>query len=165
MDVFTPNTPLNKPCPPVILVILPYRLFLAQIPLKSLGSGRSYIQQLLFLGSLMQSKVKVAQSCPSLRPHELYCPWNFPGQNTGAGRLSLLQGIFPTQGLNPGLPHCRQILYQLSHKESTRILESVAYPFFSRSSWPRNQTVVSCIAGRFFTNRAVRYSHFMQRWA
>ena len=45
-------------------------------------------------------------------------PWNSPGQNTGAGSLSLLQGIFPTQGLNPGLPHYRQILYQLSHKGS-----------------------------------------------
>ena len=52
----------------------------------------------------------------SLRPHELYCPWNSPGQNTEVGSLSLLQGIFPTQGSNPGLPHCRQILYQLSHQ-------------------------------------------------
>ena len=52
----------------------------------------------------------------SLRPHGLYSPWNFSGQNTGMGCLSLVQGIFPTQGLNPGLPHCRQILYQLSHK-------------------------------------------------
>ena len=39
-----------------------------------------------------------------------------PGQNTGVGSLSLLQGIFPTQGSNPGLPHCRWIPYQLSHK-------------------------------------------------
>ena len=46
----------------------------------------------------------------------LYSPWNSPGQNTGVGRLSLLQEIFPTQGSNPGLPHCRRILYQLSHK-------------------------------------------------
>ena len=50
----------------------------------------------------------------SLRPLGLYSPWNSPGQNTGVGSLSLLQGIFPTQGSNPGLPHCRQILYQLS---------------------------------------------------
>ena len=54
----------------------------------------------------------------SLRTHELYSPWNSPGQNTGVGSLSLLQGIFPTQGLNPGLPHCRQILYQLSYRGS-----------------------------------------------
>ena len=53
----------------------------------------------------------------SLRAHGQYSPWNSPGQNTGVGSLSLLQGIFPTQGSNPGLPHCRQVLYQLSHKE------------------------------------------------
>ena len=54
----------------------------------------------------------------SLRPRGLYSPWNSPGQNTGVGSLSLLQGIFPTQGLNPGLLHCRQILYRLSHQGS-----------------------------------------------
>ena len=69
-----------------------------------------------------------------LRPHGLYSPWNFLGQNTGVGSLSLLQGIVPTQGSNPGLPHCRQILYQLSHKGSPRILERVAYPFSRGSS-------------------------------
>ena len=58
----------------------------------------------------------------SLQPNGLYSPWTSPGQNTGVDSRSLLQGIFPTQGLNPGLPHCRQILYQLSHKGSPRIL-------------------------------------------
>ena len=52
----------------------------------------------------------------SLRPHGLSSPWNAPGQNTGVGSLSLLQGIFPTQGSNPGLPHCKHIFYQLSHQ-------------------------------------------------
>ena len=51
----------------------------------------------------------------SLRSHELYSPWNSPGQNTGLGSLALLQGISPAQELNPGVLHCRQILYQLSH--------------------------------------------------
>ena len=69
---------------------------------------------------------------------------------------SLLQGIFPTQGSKPGLAHCRQILYQLSHKESSRILEWVDYPFFRGSSQPRNQTMVSCTAGRFFTISATK---------
>ena len=92
----------------------------------------------------------------SSRPHGLYSPWNSPGQNTGVGSRFLLQGIIPTQELNPGLPHCRRILYQLSHKGSPRILEWVAYPCSSRSSQPRNQTRVSCIAGRFFTNWAIR---------
>ena len=92
----------------------------------------------------------------SLRPHGLYSPWNSLGQNTGVGTLSLLQGIFPTQGSNPGLPPCRQILYQLSHKVSLKILDWVAYPFSRGSSRPRNWTRVSCIAGGFFTNWATR---------
>ena len=54
----------------------------------------------------------------SLWPHGLYSPWNSPGQNTGVGSLSLLQGIFPIQGSSPGLPHCKQILHQLSYQES-----------------------------------------------
>ena len=48
----------------------------------------------------------------------LYSPWNSPGQNTEIGSCSLLQGIFPTQGSKPGLPHCRRILYQLSQREA-----------------------------------------------
>ena len=80
--------------------------------------------------------VKVVSN--SLQPHGLYSPRNSPGQNTGVGSLSLLQGTFPTQGSNPGLPHCRQILYQLSHKGSPRILECAAYPFSRGSSQPRN---------------------------
>ena len=82
----------------------------------------------------MKVKVKVTQLCLTLQPHGLYSSWNSPGQNTGVGSLSLLQGIFPTQGSKPGLPHCRKILYQLSHKGSPRILEWVAYPFSSGSS-------------------------------
>ena len=76
-------------------------------------------------------------------------PWNSPGQNTGVGSLSLLQGIFPTQRLNPGLLHCRPILYQLSHRESPRILEWIAYPFSRRSSRLRNWTRVSYTVGTF----------------
>jgi len=100
----------------------------------------------------------------SLWPHGLYSPWNSPGQNTGVGSHSLLQRIFPTQGWNPGLPHCRQILYQLSHKGSPRIPEWVAYPFSSGSPQPRNPTGVSHIAGRLFTHWATRevlYSRFL----
>ena len=88
-------------------------------------------------------------------------PWTiwfmeFSCQNSGVGNLSLLQELFPTQRLNPGLPHCRQILYQLSRKGSPRILEWVAYSFSSGSSCTRNWTGVSCIAGGFFTNWAFR---------
>ena len=65
---------------------------------------------------------KESESCSvvsdSLWPHGLYSPWNSLGQNTGVGSLFPLQGIFPTQGLNPGLPHCRWMFCQLSHKGS-----------------------------------------------
>ena len=81
-------------------------------------------------------KVKVAQSYPTL------CD---PMDYTVHG-LSLLQGIYPTQGSNPGLWHCRWILYQMSHKGSPTILEWVAYSFSSGSSRHRNWTRVSCIA-------------------
>ena len=70
----------------------------------------------------------------SLPLHGLYRSWNSSGQNTGVDSLSLLQGIFPTQGSNPGLPQCRWILYQLSHKGRPRILEWVAYSFSRGSS-------------------------------
>ena len=90
----------------------------------------------------------------SLRPRGLYGPWNSPGQKTREGSLSLLQGIFPIQGSNPGLLHCRRILRQLSDQGCPRTLDSVA--FSSRSSWPRNRTRVSCIAGGFFTNGTIR---------
>ena len=64
------------------------------------------------------------------------------------------RGIFPAQGLNPGLPHCRWFLNHLSHQGSLRILEWVAYPFSKGSSRSRNRTRVSCIAGEFFTSWA-----------
>ena len=78
----------------------------------------------------------------SLQPHKLYSSWNSPGQNTGVSSLSLLQGIFPTQGSSPGHPHYRWILYQLSHKGSLRTLDWVAYLFSSGSSQPRDQTTL-----------------------
>ena len=100
----------------------------------------------------------------SLWPHGLDSPWNSPGQNTGVGSLSLLQGIFPTQGSNLRLPHCRRILYQLSHQGSPRILEWEAYCFSRWSSWPRNWTGVSCLAGGFFTSGATREARIQQAY-
>ena len=71
---------------------------------------------------------EVAQSCPTLcNPMDCSLtrflrPWDFPGKNTGVGCHFLLQEIFPTQGLNPGLPHCRQTLYRLSHQGRSKVL-------------------------------------------
>ena len=72
----------------------------------------------LSLYAYMQSSESHPVVSDFLWPHGLYSPWNSPGQNTGVGSLSLLQGIIPAQRLNPGLPHCRWILYQLSYKGS-----------------------------------------------
>ena len=88
------------------------------------------------------------QSCRTLRLHGLYSarllgPRNSPGRNTAVGSLSFLWGIFPTQGSNPGILHCRQILYHLSHQGNPRILGWEACPFSRVSSWPRNRTRVS----------------------
>ena len=94
----------------------------------------------------------------------LLCQWESPGKNTGVGCHFLLQGIFSTQGLNPGLLHYRQILYHLSHQESSKIdhgsvhgilqprtLEWVAILFSRGSSWSRNWNWISCITALFFT--------------
>ena len=125
------------------------------LPLWSLEHTRNVCRSRCF-----SRKEKWSESCSvlsdSLRPHGLYSPWNSPGQNTGVGSLSLLQGIFPTQRWNPGLPHCRRILDQLSHQGSPRTLDWIAYPFSSGSSRPRIGTRVSCVAGGFFTNWAIK---------
>ena len=59
----------------------------------------------------------------------LLCPLDFPGQNTGVGCHFLLQGIFPTQGSNPGLPHCRQALYHLSHQGKQGVCLNTGHQF------------------------------------
>ena len=88
----------------------------------------------------------VAQSCPTVcNPVDCSPPGSsvhgdFPGKNTGVGCHALLQRIFPTQRSNPGLLHCRRILYHLSHQGSPWILEWIAYPFSRGSSRPRSWT-------------------------
>ena len=76
----------------------------------------------------------------SLWLHELHGPRNSPGQNTGVGSLSLLQGIFPIQGSNPGLPHCRQILCQLSHKERHMVKTFSANSCMTEPCWSGSST-------------------------
>ena len=80
--------------------------------------------------STWKVKVKLTQSYPTICKPMDYSPCNIPGQITGVNSLSLLQGIFPTQGSNPGLPHCRQILYQLSHKGSPIIDKHLLFAFW-----------------------------------
>ena len=85
------------------------------------------------------TKWKLLSRVQLFATHGLYNPWNSPGQNTGVGSHSLLQRNLSYQGLNPGLPHYRWILYELSHQWKSRILEWVTYHFSSRYSRPRNR--------------------------
>ena len=80
---------------------------------KDLISKQGHIQR-LWVDMTLKVKVLVAQSCPTLCDR-MACPWNSLGKNTGVDCHSLLQGIFPTQGMNQGSLHCRQIsFYHLS---------------------------------------------------
>ena len=71
---------------------------------------------LCVLSVLTCSVMSDSQRPHGLQPTRLLCPWDSPGKNTRVGCYALFQGIFPTQGPNPGLPDCRQILYHLSHQ-------------------------------------------------
>ena len=98
-------------------------------PGKIKGKRKRGLQRVRWLDAItdsMDMKVKV-KSLSHVRPFAIdgHSPWNSLGQNTGVGSLSLLQGILPIQGSNLGLLHCGQILYQLSHKGSPRILQWV----------------------------------------
>ena len=123
---------------------------------KRKSSSPSGVQVVLLLGPRWPVLCLVAQSCPILwnpmgcSPPGSFVQGDFPGKNTRVGCHALLQGIFPTQESNPDLPHCRRILYHLIYQRSPRILKGVAYPFSRGTSWPKDRTRVSCIAGGFF---------------
>ena len=132
------------------LITINFSLFLSYITIV-LSALKFYLLCTYFIES--ESRLVLSDSLP---PHVLYSPWNSPGQNTGVVSLLLLQGIFPTQGSNLGLPPWGQTLYQLSHQRCPRILEWGARPFSTGSSRPRSRIRVSCIVGAFFTHWAIR---------
>ena len=104
-----------------------------------------YIQKIhthTFCAGLSHSVVSDSLWPHGLQPTRLFCPRDSPGKNPAVGCHALLQGIFPNQWLNPGLPHCRLILYHLSYQGSPWILAWVAFPSSGGSSQPRNQTRV-----------------------
>ena len=130
-----------------------FLLFTVVIMFKYLAHSRP-----LLYGAVMSFFNYESESCSvvsnSLQPHVVYSPWNSLGQNTGMGSLSLFQEIF-----NPRIePRSALQADSLSAEPqgSPRVLEWLAYPFSRGSSWPRNHTRVSCIAGGFFTNWAIR---------
>ena len=91
----------------------------------------------------------------ALRPHGLYSPWNYPGQNTGVGSFPFSRG-FSQPGIEPRSPAWQADSLPAEPQGSLRTLKWVAYPLSSRSSRPRNWTRESCIAGGFFTHWAIR---------
>ena len=110
----------------------------------------------------MKEKKVNAQSCPTLCDPMDYTVHGILQATILGEAVPFARGSSQPRDQTQVCPHCRHLLYQLSHKGSPRILEWVAYPFSRGSSWPRNQTRVSCqtgvscIAGGFFTNRAIR---------
>ena len=103
-------------------------MFLRNVVTSLISNLLAKVAQSILLIILSERRESESRSVMSnsLRPHRLHSPWNSPGQNTGVGSLPLLQGIFPIQGSNPGLPHCRQILYQLSHTNNSKVSEKSA---------------------------------------
>ena len=95
------------------------------------GLGLTYI---IYCAVLSRSVMSDSLRLHGLKPAKLLCPWGFSRQEYWMGCHALLQGIFPTQGLNPGLPHCRWIQYLRSHQGSPGIMEWVVYPVFKGSS-------------------------------
>ena len=96
----------------------------------------------------------------SLPPHGLHSPWNSPGQNTGVGSHSLLQGIVLTQGSNPGLPHCRQILYQLSHQGSPYYYTRGSHCIFAQQRWCSVMSWLESINTTTFSTSTGRRQHY-----
>ena len=98
----------------------------------------------------------------SLWPHEptrLLCPWNSAGQNTGVGSHSLLQGVFPTQGLNPGLPHCRQILpSEPPEVKWSEVAQSCLTPWDPMDCSPPGSTIHGIFQARVLEWVAIAFS-------
>ena len=133
-----------------------------QVPEKRQPGSNSLFKSYLYNLPAIWSESESCSVMSNSLSHGLYSPQDSPGQNTGVGSCSFLQGIFTTQGLNPGLG---RFFYQLTHQGSPRILEWVAYPFSSGSSWPRNwpRNLLHC--SRFFTSWATRVAHTScMRW-
>ena len=162
-DAIQPSHPLSSPSPPTFNLSQYQGLF------QWVGSSYQ-VAKVLELKQKQTKKhkqwpvtleeVKLAQLCPSLwDPMEYTVHVILQARILEWVAFPFSRGIFPTQESNPSCPYCKRILNQLSHKGSPRILEWVAYPFSSRSSRPKNLTGVSCIAGGFFTNWAIREDH------
>ena len=122
------------------------------------GRVMKTLTMVLNVGWILESLESESHSVKSgsLRPHTLYILWNSPNLNTGMSSLSLFQGIFPTQGLNSDLLHCRWILYHWATREGQEYRSGYPIPSPADLPNPGIELGVSCIAGGFFTNWAIR---------
>ena len=84
--------------------------------------GKCWLRGITVIIKLISKSESHSVVSDSLGPYGLHSPWNSPGQNTGVGSYFLPKGIFPTQRLNPGLSHCRRILYHLSQQGSPKLI-------------------------------------------
>ena len=118
------STTWEAPKTPMVTSLIS-KVNLCFIVTKIISSQRKLCSKLLVVSSSKSHSAMSSSFRPhGLQPARLLCPWNSPGRNTGVGNLSLLQGLFPAQGWNSGLSHCRQILFHLSHQ---------GIPFYSRN--------------------------------
>ena len=120
------------------------------VPILKIKTSIHLLSQLCLRDQSLWKKVKVAQLCLILW-YSMDCIVHGILQARILEGAAFLFSRWSSQPRNPGLPNCRQILYQRSYKGSPTILEWVAYPFSRGSSQPRNQTGISCTAGGFFT--------------
>ena len=106
-----------------------------------------------------------------LKPTRLLCPWNSSGKNTRMGSQCLLQGIFQTQGSNLDLPHCRQILYPLSHQGSPISSKLKSYYYLRTSSYtfrcpsPGNPTPTEAVLSPYRHEKCILGPQLWQSWA
>ena len=142
----------------------PKRLSKARTKKKSQNQNRLNLRspRILIVMWLVQDWKKESEShsvmSDSLWPQGLYSPCNSPGQNTGVGSHSL-PGDLSNPGMESRSPTLQVDSLPAEPPGKPKNTGVGSYPFSSRSSWPRNQTGVSCIAGGFFTNWAMREAH------
>ena len=139
----------------LLLVNVTFMVILVYSPTEeNLGCFCAVLSHSVVSGSLWPRRLWLAR---------LLCPWDSPSKNTGVGCHALLQGISPTQRSNPGLPHCGQILYRLSHQGSPRILVWVTYPFSRGTSDPGIELRSSALQADFLTSWATQLLAVMSK--
>ena len=129
-------------------------LFFMAIPLTPLFLPHIPQTACIYLILLLVSLSCLTVCEPGLQPSRLLCPWDSPGKTTGMGCHFPLQGILLTQGLNPGLLHCRQILFSQSHQGSINSLMAIPLTQLSMPHTPQSSLyLISFAEPQFFLSQ------------